>query len=72
VSLTASAGNQPWDGKIKAPPPDGRMWLVRLKIFDAWRRRPAGASVQNINDFNASSAIPGIAEGAASHDDAGR
>jgi hypothetical protein len=70
--LIIGAGNQPWDGKIKAPPLGGRKWLVGLKSFDIWRERPAGASAQNVNEFNASSAISRIAGGATSHDDAGR
>ena len=32
------------DGKIKAPPSAGRMWLVGLEIFDIQPIRPAGAS----------------------------
>jgi hypothetical protein len=60
------------DGKIKAPPPARRMWLVGLAIFDIQPIRPAGSSAGNINDFNAPSAIPGIGEGAPRHDDAGR
>ena len=45
------------DGKIKAPPPAGRMWLVVLEIFGVWHTGPAGAFARNINDFNAPSAI---------------
>ena len=50
------------EGKIKAPPPAGRMWLVGLEIFDIQPIRPAGAFARNVNDFNAPSAIPGIGE----------
>jgi hypothetical protein len=60
------------DGKIKAPPPVGRMGLVGLQIFDIQPIPPAGDFTRNTNDFNAPSAIPGIGEGAHSRDDAGR
>ena len=58
------------DGKIKAPPPAGRMWLVGLEIFGIQPTGPAGAFARNANDFNAPSAIPGIGEGAPRHDHA--
>ena len=45
------------DGKIKAPPPAGRMGLVGLKIFGIWYTPPAGAYARNANDFNTPSAI---------------
>ena len=35
------------DGKIKAPPPGGRMWLDGLEIFGVWHIRPAGAFARN-------------------------
>ena len=60
------------DGKIKAPPPAGRMGLVGLEIFGIRTIRPAGAFHQNANDFNAPSAIPGVGEGVPRYDDAGR
>ena len=60
------------DGKIKAPPSAGRMWLVGLEIFGVWPTEPAGAFARNTNDFNAPSAIPVIGERTLSHDDAGR
>jgi len=44
------------DGKIKAPPPAGRMWLVGLEIFGVWPTRPAGASRKFSNDINHPSA----------------
>ena len=31
------------DGKIKAPPSAGRMWLVGVEIFGVWHTGPAGA-----------------------------
>ena len=55
------------DGKIKAPPPALRMWLVVLQIFRIQPTRAAGASPRNANGFNASTAIPGIGELAFSH-----
>jgi hypothetical protein len=60
------------DGKIKAPPPAGRMCLVGLEIFDIQPIRPAGGFARNANDFNAPSAIPRIGESAPGHDNAGR
>jgi hypothetical protein len=60
------------DGKIKAPPPAGRMSLVGLDIFGIWRTRPAGASTRSANDINARSAIYWISEGASIRDQAGR
>ncbi len=45
------------DGKIKAPPPVGRMGLVGLTIFGIWHIQPAGAFSGNANDCNLTSAI---------------
>jgi hypothetical protein len=45
------------DGKIKAPPPVGRMGLVGLEIFGVWHTGPAGALARNIKLFNAPTAI---------------
>jgi hypothetical protein len=56
------------DGKIKAPPPVGRMGLVGLEIFGIQATRPAGAFHQIANDFNA--AWLGVS--ALSHEYAGR
>ena len=56
------------DGKIKAPPPAGRMWLVGLENFGILSTEPAGTFARNINDFNVSTAIPMIGECALSHD----
>jgi hypothetical protein len=50
------------DGKIKAPPPAGRMWLAGLKIFGIRHTGPAGALAANTKIFNAPSAIPVIGE----------
>jgi hypothetical protein len=60
------------DGKIKAPPPAGRMWLVGLEIFGIWVTRPAGAFARNTKVFKAATAIPAVGEWVPSHDDAGR
>ena len=60
------------DGKIKAPPSAGRMWLAGLQIFGIWYTPPAGAYARNANDSNTPSAIQGICEDAPRHDDAGR
>jgi hypothetical protein len=60
------------DGKIKAPPPARRMWLVGLWIFGIRPPRPAGAFARNTKIFNAPSAIPVIGECSLSNDDAGR
>jgi hypothetical protein len=60
------------DGKIKAPPSAGRMWLAGLEIFDSRPIQPAGAFHQNANEFKSPSAIQGICEDAPRHDDAGR
>ena len=46
------------DGKIKAPPPAGRMWLVGLEIFGVWHHPTCWRFRRNANDFNAPSAIP--------------
>jgi hypothetical protein len=50
------------DGKIKAPPPAGRMWLVGLEIFGACHTEPAGAFARNTKILNTSSAISVIGE----------
>src|SRR6185295_4969738 len=47
----------PLDGKGKAPPPDGRIWLVGLSFAGPPAFAPAGASPGNLNDFNAVTAI---------------
>jgi hypothetical protein len=60
------------DGKIKAPPSAGRMWLVGLEIFGIQATRPAGAFHQIANDFKSRSAIPVIGECTLSNDHAGR
>jgi len=60
------------DGKIKAPPSAGRMWLAGLEIVGIWHTQPAGAYARNANDSNAPSAIQGISEGAQGHDLTGR
>jgi len=60
------------DGKIKAPPPAGCMWLVGLVIFGIRLARPAGAFSRNIHNFNALSAISIIRADAWSHDYPGR
>jgi hypothetical protein len=58
------------DGKIKAPPPARRMWLVGLEIFDIRAIRLAGAFVRNASNFNVPSAVPRTGESAPGHDDA--
>jgi hypothetical protein len=45
------------DGKIKAPPSAGRMWLFGVDIFGAWHTRPAGAFAINTKVFNVPTAI---------------
>ena len=60
------------DGKIKAPPSAGRMWLAGLQIFGIWYTPPAGAYARNANDSNTPSAIQGIREGAQGRDLTGR
>jgi hypothetical protein len=60
------------DGKIKAPPSAGRMWLFGLEIFGVWHTGPAGAFARNTKIFNALSAIPVIGECTLSNDHAGR
>ena len=60
------------DGKIKAPPPAGRMGLVGLEIFGVWHTGPAGAFARNAKNFNAPSAISVIGEGTLGNDRAGR
>ena len=60
------------DGKIKAPPPAGRMGLVGLEIFDVWHIGPAGAFARNTKIFNAPSAISVIGECTLRNDHAGR
>jgi hypothetical protein len=56
------------DGKIKAPPPAGRMWLVGLEIFAIRATRPAGASARKSNDFNPATAIQRFARARSGHD----
>jgi hypothetical protein len=65
-----AAGVPTREGKIKAPPPAGRMYLVGLKIFDILPTPPAGAYARNANDFNVPSAISRIGDSAPGHDDA--
>ena len=60
------------DGKIKAPPPVGRIGLVGLEILGGWHTRPAGALARNTKVFNAPRAIPVIGECTLSNDHAGR
>jgi hypothetical protein len=60
------------DGKIKAPPSAGRMWLFGVEIFGVWHTGPAGAFARNTKIFNAPSAISVIGEGTLSNDHAGR
>jgi hypothetical protein len=60
------------DGKIKAPPPAGRMGLVGLEIFGIRHTGPAGASARNAKIFNAPSAIPVIGECTLGNDHPGR
>ena len=60
------------DGKIKAPPSAGRMWLFGVEIFGVWHTGPAGAFSRNIHNFNALSAISIIRADAWSHDYPGR
>jgi hypothetical protein len=57
VVQDSDAYTQSTDGKGKAPPPDGRIWLVglgfaRLPVFG-----PAGASAGNLNNFKAAAAV---------------
>ena len=59
------------DGKIKAPPPVGRMGLVGLEIFGVWHTGPAGAFSRSTNNFNAPRAIPVIGECTFSNEHAG-
>jgi hypothetical protein len=49
--------NRPTDGKGKAPPSAGRMWLVGLRYFGITSHRPAGALDRNTNYFNKLCAI---------------
>jgi hypothetical protein len=60
------------DGKIKASPPAGRMWLAGLVIFGIPPAQPAGAFAGSVNDFNAPSAIHGFGRARSGHDQAGR
>jgi hypothetical protein len=60
------------DGKIKAPPPAGRMWLAGSKIFGVWHTGPAGSFARNTNNCKPPSAIPVIGERILSNDHAGR
>ena len=48
---------QPTDGKVKAPPSAGRMWLVGLAFSGLQAMPLAVASCQIPNDFNVPSAI---------------
>jgi hypothetical protein len=59
------------DGKIKAPPPAGRMGLAGLEIFGVRHTGPAGDFPRNANVFNTSTAILGVGECAFSNDHAG-
>ena len=52
------------DGKIKAPPSAGRMWLVGLEIFGVWHTRPAGAFARNTKISMRQAPSHGIGEGA--------
>ena len=60
------------DGKIKAPPSAGRMWLFGVEIFGVWHTGPAGAFTRNTKSFNAPSAISVIGECTLSNDHPGR
>jgi hypothetical protein len=60
------------DGKIKAPPPAGRMWLAGSKIFGIRHTGPAGGFARSAKIFNAPSAIPVIGECTLGNDRAGR
>jgi hypothetical protein len=60
------------DGKIKAPPSVGHMWLAGLKIFGVWHIQPAGAFSGNANDCNLTSAIHGVRRARSIHDRARR
>ena len=60
------------DGKIKAPPSAGRMWLVGLEIFGVWHTDLLALSARNTKIFNAPSAIPWIGEHAPAMTIAGR
>jgi hypothetical protein len=60
------------DGKIKAPPPAGRMALVGLGIFGIRPSILAGAFSRNANHFNAANAIRRARRARSSHDRAGR
>ena len=48
------------DGKIKAPPVVGRMWLIGLDFLTHRRSAPAGGSRQFLNDYNIPSAIRAV------------
>jgi hypothetical protein len=45
------------DGKGKAPPAVGRIWLVGLSFLGLSTIASAGASSRNPNDFNDSTAV---------------
>jgi hypothetical protein len=45
------------DGKGKAPPSGGRIWLAGLSILSVSTIAAAGASARNLNDFNDSTAV---------------
>jgi hypothetical protein len=57
------------EGKIKAPPSGGRIWLVGLEFFGIQTTQSAGASAGNTNVFNAPRAIQKISERAQRNDD---
>jgi hypothetical protein len=48
--------DQPTDGKGKAPPSVGRMWLVGFMFFDIANSYAAGGTTRNTNVVNISSA----------------
>jgi hypothetical protein len=60
------------DGKIKAPPPAGRMVLAGLEILGIRAARPAGAIATNVNDFKPPTAIHRFGEARSGDDHAGR
>jgi hypothetical protein len=60
------------DGKIKAPPSAGRMWLFGVEIFEVWHTGPAGTFARNTKIFNAPRAISVIGECPLRNDHAGR
>jgi hypothetical protein len=60
------------DGKIKAPPSAGRMYLVGLEIFGVWHTGSAGAFARNTKVFNAPTAIHRAGGTQSDHDLTGR